>query len=345
MSLTALDRTKLRTLAIVVAISAVGGALYGTVAVDAEGVSIARHPVLIGAYVGGVIGLSIGGFEIFSTATRTLYWLRRAPFAVSVLLRSSFYLLVFVLAIESAFFIFGIVAAGWEWGDALFLTTVALSFCASFLFNMMLRVNQLLGRGVLAGFLTGRYHRPREEERIFLFLDLVGSTELAERIGHLAFHRLLGDFVADVTEPILAARGEIHSYVGDGIIVSWKSPRGFRHGRCVRCLLDMCRTLETRAAAYEEAYGCVPAFRAALHVGPVIAGEMGVVKQAIVFLGDTVNTTARIEAACRELDATALVSEAVLDRLENRGDFGFEDVGPVTLRGKAAPLRLFRLKL
>ena len=345
MSLTALDRTKLRTLAFVAVVSAVGGALYGAVAVDAEGVSIARHPVLVGAYVGGVIGLAIGGFEIFSTAARALYWVRRSPFAVGVLLRSVFYLLVFVAAIESAFLVFGIAAAGWGWGDSLFLTTVALSFCASFLFNMMLRVNQLLGRGVLAGFLTGRYHRPREEERIFLFLDLVGSTELAERIGHLAFHRLLGDFVADVTEPILVARGEIHSYVGDGIIVSWKPRRGFRHGRCVRCLLDMRRALENRATAYAAAYGCAPAFRAALHVGPVIAGEMGVVKQAIVFLGDTVNTTARIEAACRDLEAAALVSEAVVDRLENRADFEFEDVGPVTLRGKAEPLRLFRLKL
>ena len=125
MSLTALDRTKLRTLAFVAVISAVGGALYGAVAVDPDGVSTARHPALVGAYVGGVIGLAIGGFEIFSTVVRALWWVRRSPFAVGVLLRSVFYLLVFVAAIESAFLVFGIAAEGWGWGDTLFLTTVA----------------------------------------------------------------------------------------------------------------------------------------------------------------------------------------------------------------------------
>ena len=70
---------------------------------------------------------------------------------------------------------------------------------------------------------------------------------------------------------------------------------------------------------------------------------MGVVKQAIVFLGDTVNTTARIETACKELGAPLLASEDLVHRLGNRDEFLFDDIGPVTLRGKTEPLRLFRL--
>ena len=78
-------------------------------------------------------------------------------------------------------------------------------------------------------------------------------------------------------------------------------------------------------------------------MGPVVAGEMGVVKQAIVFLGDTVNTTARIETACKELGGPLLASEELVNGLDASGEYSFEDIGPVTLRGKAEPLRLFRL--
>ena len=56
-----------------------------------------------------------------------------------------------------------------------------MSFVISIMFNVITRIDEMLGRGVLAKFFTGYYYRPREEERIFMFLDLAGSTELAER--------------------------------------------------------------------------------------------------------------------------------------------------------------------
>ena len=50
-------------------------------------------------------------------------------------------------------------------------------------------VNELLGPGVLFAFAAGRYRRPRREERVLLYLDLCGSTALAERLGEAAFPR------------------------------------------------------------------------------------------------------------------------------------------------------------
>ena len=105
---------------------------------------------------------------------------------------------------------------------------VLFSLAASFVFVFMLDVNSLLGQNVLLNFITGRYYAPRLESRVFLFLDMEGSTGLAERLGPLAFHRLLNRFVLDLTEPIVAARGEIHSYVGDEVIATWKLEDGKR---------------------------------------------------------------------------------------------------------------------
>jgi hypothetical protein len=45
---------------------------------------------------------------------------------------------------------------------------------------------------------------------------------LAERLGPLAFHRLLHHFVTDLTDPIVAAHGEIYSYVADELIATWE---------------------------------------------------------------------------------------------------------------------------
>ena len=212
--------------------------------------SFAYRPALIGAYNGCLISLSIASFEIFSGNIGALLWLKCAPFLVNVAVRSVFYLAVFALVIKSSFVVVGVEPAGWGWRGGNFLGTVAVSFVISIMFNVITRIDQMLGRGVLAKFLTGYYYRPREEKQIFMFLDLAGSTELAERIGPLAFHRLMNEFIRDVTEPILVSRGEIYDYVGDEIIVTWMPDTGLHQSRCVRCFIDICKAIDSRSNAY-----------------------------------------------------------------------------------------------
>lgn len=340
--MTATDRNTLRLLAIIVGCSTVGGAAFGIAMNGAKGL-LDPGPVAIGAYNGFLISLVIAGFELYSRSGAARYWLYRVPFLVNVILRSVFYLAVFTLVIQSGFLVMGVAFDGWGWQETNFLIAVGASFAATVAINAIVRIGQVLGRGVFVKFLTGYYYRPREEERIFLFIDLAGSTAIAERIGHVAFHRLLNDFIRDATEPILASQGEIHSYVGDEIIVTWEPERGLRQGNCVRCVTAVRHALKRRGGAYRKAYGMEPEFRAALHMGTVVAGEMGLVKQAIVYLGDTVNTTARIEAACRELGADTLVSAAVADRLAGVAGCDFAELGPVVLRGRSEPIRLYGL--
>lgn len=342
MRLTATNRNTLRTLAIIVACSTVGGAVFGIAMTGSDGISD-PWPVAIGAYNGFLISLVIAGFELYSRRAAARHWLNRAPFLINVILRSLIYLAVFTLVIQSSFLVMDVELEGWRWQGANFSIAVGASFGASIAIHAIVRTGQMLGSGVFVKFLTGYYYRPREEERIFLFIDLADSTAIAERIGHLAFHRLLNDFILDATEPILASQGEIHNYVGDEIIVTWKPERGLKQGRCVHCVNDIRLVLQERGDAYRNAYGVAPKFRAALHMGIVVAGEMGLAKQAIVYLGNTVNTTARIEAACKELDADILISADVADRLAGVPGCNFVEIGPIELRGKSEPVRLYSL--
>ena len=217
------------------------------------------------------------------------------------------------------------------------------SLAAAFVFVFVLDLNTLLGQNVLLNFITGRYYRPRVESRVFLFLDMEGSTGWAERLGPLEFHRLLNRFVLDVTEPMVAARGEIHRYIGDEVIATWKLDDGVRSARCVAACFAAMDRLAEHAPEYAREFGAAVAARAGLHCGPVVTGEMGSVRREIVFLGDTVNTTARIQDLCRQTGDRVLASAELIDRLELPDGIAKRPLGDLRLRGKGADLALYAL--
>jgi adenylate cyclase len=197
---------------------------------------------------------------------------------------------------------------------------------------------------VLLNFITGRYHRPRLEQRVFLFIDMEGSTALAEQLGELASHRLVNRFVVDITEPIVAARGEIHRYVGDEVIATWKLADGVVDGNCVRACFDALDRLAVLTPVYLREFGAPVRCRAGLHCGPVVTGEMGSVKKEIVFLGDTVNTAARIQEPCKQLGDRVLASATLADLLELPPGIAKRSLGDLRLRGKESDVVLYALE-
>jgi adenylate cyclase len=218
------------------------------------------------------------------------------------------------------------------------------SLALSLGFNLFSGVNDLLGQGVLFNFVAGRYRRPRIEERVLLFIDMESSTGVAECLGETGFLEFLNRFVADVTESIVAQRGAIHKYVGDEIIVSWPLAADLADGRCVRACFDALGQLDEHANSYIRDFGRRANFRAALHCGPVVIGELGTIKMEIAFLGDTMNTAARLQQACRETGQRVLASAALVDRLAAlpRG-ITKRSIGRIRLRGKENEIELYAL--
>jgi adenylate cyclase len=291
---------------------------------------------------GAVMASVVGTVE---TLIATRAWaapLRNASLAVHLTIKTLILLAVILFGLMLGAWLF---PAPGEVGPWFFRwEDVAFSLAASFVFNFLVEVNRMLGRNVLLNFITGRYHQPRLEERVFLFIDMVGSTGIAERLGERAFLRLLNRFVADLTAPIVAARGEIHRYVGDELIATWRLTDGVVNARCVRACFAALDRLEREAPAYQREFGAVVSFRAGLHCGPVVTGEMGTVKKEIVFLGDTVNTTARIQDFCRETGDPILASATLLDRLALPPGVAKRPLGDRRLRGKENDIALYALE-
>jgi adenylate cyclase len=296
-----------------------------------------------GAVAGGLIGLALGALETLLQGPWAA--VRRWPVTLLLLFRTVIYVATFFVAVHLS-----VALLLWSWQPILHPTrllnawTVLLSLVFSLAVNLMLILRRLLGARVLLSLFTGRYHRPREEECVVLFMDLRGSTQLAERIGAERFHHFLNHVFSDLTDPVLEARGEIYRYVGDEVIVTWPVQRGGLGSRCIECVFAIENALAARRAFYMAEFGTEPRMRAALHAGPLIIGEMGDLKREFVMLGDTMNTTARIEDACRTLARDVIASGPALRLFKVPQGVRAESLGTVALRGKESELELFALE-
>lgn len=313
------------------------GLLYVALTGPLDPLDVAR-----GAVAGALIFVPIYLFDVAAANTEWGQRLRRRSFAVAVGVRTLVYLGFIVVGLLLAALATGVPLAAAS--DILGGTHIAFAFLIAFLFNVVGQLSRMLGPSVLTSFVTGRYHRPRLEERVFLFMDLADSTTTAERLGPLRFHQLLDRIAFDVADAVVTYRGEIHRYVGDEVIVTWPADRGLRDAACVRAAFAMVGGVDRNQARYMLDFGIRPTFHVAVHVGPVVVGEMGDLHREIVFLGDTVNTTSRIEAASGDTGRSILVSQELIDRLGPvPPEVAQESIGTIALRGKQAPIALVSL--
>jgi len=205
----------------------------------------------------------------------------------------------------------------------------------------VLQVNHLLGEGILWKFVRGKYHKPREEERIFMFLDMKSSTRIAEQLGHVRFYKLLNELFHEISEPVLQTKAEIYQYVGDEIILTWEMEHGLQDSNCLKTFFMFQESLLKNSENYLKNFGVKPEFKAGLHFGKVVSAQIGDLKREIVYNGDVLNTTSRIQNECNKYERDCLVSGALMNRLKHINGFQWERIDAVTLRGKETEVEIF----
>src|SRR5207248_4767466 len=151
--------------------------------------------------------------------------------------------------------------------------TMAVAFIVMLVAILLIQISGLVGASTLRNILLGRYHRSRIEERFFLFVDIVGSTPLAERLGPASVHAFLNRVFQIASDPIDDHAGEVYQYVGDEVVITWTLAQGRTAARPIARYFAIQRALESAAKDFEREFGTVPRLRAALHAGPVITGE------------------------------------------------------------------------
>ena len=179
-----------------------------------------------------------------------------------------------------------------------------------------------------------------------MFCDLVGSTELSERLDAEELRELVRAYQQTAAESIERYEGHVAQYLGDGLLVYFGYPRAHeddavRGVTASLAILDALPGLNERLRAQYSRLGDVGLeVRIGVHTGPVVIGEMGggVTRERLA-LGDTVNLASRLQAVASP--GQAVMSEET--RALVRGVFVTEHVGERTLKGIGAPVAVHRV--
>lgn len=321
------------------------------------GVGLALHYIdridpLLPTLRGSLFGLLAGAVVGFSEEFLFLEKFRKKSYLFLLLFRVLFYSLAFAfleLSINSlskysfsdlslsasVYFAFYREAYLRDLGIIIVISTIVIS---------LIQIRRLHRPGDLVKYVTGKYHLPEEINKIFLFIDLKSSTSIAEKLGNIKYSSFLIDYFHDMTGAILMSKAEIYQYIGDEIILTWSFEKGIKDSRCINCFFDIRNSIGMNKEKYLERYGVYPQFKAALHAGRVSVTWIGSIKKEIVYHGDVLNTTARIQEECNKYDQCFLISNFMLENIEIPEYLKSEFVGELQLKGKLEKVKIFGLK-
>jgi len=348
MAISRWTRTRLQIVAVVAAIAGLCGVTIGWLLSHVEGFVYDFAEIENSARNGLTVGALLAAVDVFYVQGPRGAWLRRLSFSRAVLIRAALFTAIIVATFAFNRLLFGLLhgfeRSGLDYFGRPLLRDTIIAFVVFLVISEFLQMRRVIGGRTLSALLLGRYHRPVREERVFLLVDIRGSTALAERLGDERAHAFITSTFFDIDQPILEHGAEVYNYVGDGLIASWPLTRGIEDARCLRCYLAIQETLARRAEHYRLVFGTAPEVRVVLHAGPVVAGECGDTKLSIVYLGDTLNAAARLEEMAKTMNRACLISGDLLRHLQLPAGLAADPLGPVALRGRQRPMDTYALE-
>lgn len=211
--------------------------------------------------------------------------------------------------------------------------------------NFLKEVRKKFGPGITWKLFSGKYHQPKIEDRVFMFLDLKSSTSIAEKLGHIKYSQFIQDCFYEVTEVIDKCRAEVYQYVGDEIVLTWEIEKGIDKENCFRFYFEFRKKLESNMDYYMNKYNVMPEFKAGLHCGTITVTEIGEIKKDIAYHGDVLNTASRIQGLCNTYNKEVLISNIMNNKMPKVKMFKRELIGEIFLKGKETSVGVYSLEM
>jgi len=203
------------------------------------------------------------------------------------------------------------------------------------------QMNNKFGPGIILPMLLGKYRKPHEEKRVFMFMDLKSSTSYAEKLGHLKYSEMIQNCFMDLNKVIPTHYAEVYQYVGDEVVLTWLKEEGLRNLNCINFFFAFQKLLLQKKDEYENNFGLLPEFKGSVHLGKITVAEVGDIKREIAYHGDTINIAARIQTMCNTYNKNFLVSEEVKNNLETDKQYTFDFIEDTILKGKSEKIKLY----
>ena len=295
------------------------------------------RPIEIGTMNAVLIGAGIGLFEEFYVQGPRGNWMRAMHPLRVIVIEILVVMVLYLVALHVTHVVLGrlddlpVVYRRLPYGLAFFTAFSIVGI-------LMMRVAHFVGLRTLLDLIIGTYHRPVEERKVLLFLDINGSTALSERLGALTMRAFVRKFLSDLSPPIVDHGGDIYLYKGDGLIAIWNWADAFRQDAILRAVDAMFATVAHETDAYQRWFGVAPAFRIGIHGGAVIVSEQGDARRSIGIYGDAINIAARMEEAARAHNVRCVISEVVAGALADRTRVRV--IGAEQVKGISAPIAI-----
>ena len=178
----------------------------------------------------------------------------------------------------------------------------------------------------------------QEVEGTVLFVDIVGFTNLVERLSPKETVGILNSYFGESAEAILDNHGLLDKFTGDGLMAIFGVPLSTQEHARQACLSALiCREVRIEGKKDQE-----PTSRIGIHSGKMIVGNIGTERRTdYTAIGDVVNTASRLEGLNKSYNTRVMISE---DCKNLAGDeFAFRDLDGVRVKGREQPMQIFEL--
>ena len=181
-----------------------------------------------------------------------------------------------------------------------------------------------------------------------VFIDLRNSTQFAESLPPEVVVGVINRYLGELSEAILSHGGTLMSYLGDGFMAVFGAPieQEDHADRAVAAAREMLADRLPRFNEWLRAEGHGEGFKIGIGIntGPFMAGNVGSEKRLeYTAMGDTINTSSRLEGLTKESDFYLLMAESTRDALVRTVD-DVVQVGEVDVRGREGKLTVWSLE-
>ncbi len=193
--------------------------------------------------------------------------------------------------------------------------------------------------------ISGYYRKPREEDRIFIFIDLISSTRYAELLGHKRYSVFLQACFMELGLLEIKYRAMQYQIIGDEVVLSWKASKIKNFRNAVDFYYEFTEQLHRKRSYFRKEFGIIPKFTASINSGKIMVAEVGTIKSEIAFHGDVLNTAARIQKQCKSYNRRLLVTKNFAEKFREVS-FGYqvEWLALDRLLGKQNPVDIYAIE-
>jgi len=174
-----------------------------------------------------------------------------------------------------------------------------------------------------------------------LFSDLSGYTAMSERLDPEEVKNIISRIFGEIAQVVVKYDGSIEKFIGDAVVAFFGVPKAHEDDpvRALRAAREIHEIVNAMSHQFESKVGKPLSMHTGINTGLVVTGEVTMEKGTLGITGDTVNVASRLSGLAKP--GEILVGEDTYRQAE--GLFNFTPLTPVSVKGKAEPIRACRV--